>query len=107
VSMERSGGALYSLFHFAHAGEVFIEPAFVGPTYAFGKILGAGFYAVENADVLQAPTVVKQVVPGERCVHFYRDGVVPIDDIDPRIITSGVMRSELREREPHRARLFR
>src|SRR3984957_1766382 len=65
--------ALYALFHFAHTGQVFIELAFVGPTDALGKILGAIFYAVENADVLQAATVVKQVVPGERWVDFYGD----------------------------------
>src|SRR3984957_16404572 len=64
--------ALYALFHFAHTGQVFIELAFVGPTDALGKILGAIFYAVENADVLQAATVVKQVVPGERWAHFDR-----------------------------------
>jgi hypothetical protein len=52
------------------------ELAFVGFTYALGKILGAIFYAVENADVLQAATVVKQVVPGERGVDFYRNGRV-------------------------------
>src|ERR1700677_2810146 len=65
--------ALYALFHFAHAGQVFIQLAFVGPTDAFGQILGAIFYAVENADVLQAATVVKQVVPGERWVDFDRN----------------------------------
>jgi hypothetical protein len=43
-----------------------------GGAYALGKILGAVFYAVENADVLQAATVVKEVVPGERGVD--RDG---------------------------------
>src|ERR1700744_1585383 len=65
--------ALYALFHFAHTGQIFIELAFVGGAYALGKILGAIFYAVENADVLQAATVVKQIVPGERWVDFYRD----------------------------------
>src|ERR1700722_3047907 len=65
--------ALYTLFHFAHAGQVFIELAFVGPTDALGKILGAVFDTVENADVLQTATVVKQVVPGERGVDFDRD----------------------------------
>jgi hypothetical protein len=65
--------ALYALFYFAHTGQVFIELALVGPAYALGKFLGAIFYAVENAEVLQAATVVKQVVPGERWVDFYRD----------------------------------
>src|SRR5580698_5224361 len=65
--------ALYALFYFAHTGEVFIELAFVGATDALGKILGAVFYAVENAEVLQAAMVVKQVVPGERWVDFYGD----------------------------------
>ena len=64
---------LDALFHFAHAGQVFIELAFVARTDALGKILGAILDAVENAEVLQAATVVKQVVPGERWVHFYRD----------------------------------
>ena len=58
----------------ASTGQIFIELAFVGGTYTLGKILGAIFYAVENADVLQAATVVKEVVPGERGVDFYRGG---------------------------------
>src|ERR1700722_2590251 len=58
--------ALYALLHFAHAGQVFVKLAFVGTADALGKILGTVFDAVENADVLQAATVVKQVVPGER-----------------------------------------
>ena len=65
--------ALYTLFYFAHTGEVFIELALIGATDALGKILGAVFYAVENAEVLQAAMVVKQVVPGERWVDFYGD----------------------------------
>src|SRR3984957_15550266 len=65
--------ALYALFHFAHAGQVFIELAFVGSTDALGQILGAVFDSIQNADVLQAATVVKQVVPGERWVGFDGD----------------------------------
>jgi hypothetical protein len=52
----------------AHAGQVFVQLASVGGAYTLGKILGAIFYTVENADVLQAATVAKEVVPGERGV---------------------------------------
>jgi hypothetical protein len=67
--------ALYALFYFALAGQVFIELACVGGAYTPGKILGAVFYAVENADVLQAATVVKagkygDMIPGCREKEF-------------------------------------
>src|SRR5580704_2993849 len=89
--------ALYALFYFAHAGQVFIELALVGGTYAPGKILGAGFYSIQNANVLQAATVVKQVVPGERWVDFYRDrriGTLPgevgtVGEGEVRLVVSG------------------
>ena len=61
--------ALYALFYFTHTGQVFIELAFVG-RLILGQILGAVFHAVENADVVQAATIVKQVVPGERGIDF-------------------------------------
>src|SRR3984957_1991195 len=89
--------ALYALFHFAHAGQIFIELALVGPTDALGEILGAVFDSIQNADVLQAATVVKQVVPGERWVDFDRDrriGTLPgevgtVGQGEVRLVVSG------------------
>ena len=84
--------ALDALFHFAHAGQIFIELALVGRTDALGKILGAILHAVENAEVQQAAAVVKQVVPGERRVHFHRDGRIRTLPGEVRTVGHGEVR---------------
>jgi hypothetical protein len=71
-----SAGTRGARFYFTDAGEIHVELALVGGADGFGKILGAVFYAVENAEVLQAAAVFKDAVRGEGGIDLDGDGRV-------------------------------
>ena len=84
--------SLYSLLHFAYAGEIFIQLAFVAGADFACKVLRTFLHAVENTDIQQAAAVIEQVVPGERGIDFHRNRRFRALPRDMRAVRHGEVR---------------